>query len=738
MAGAGMMHGVDTNGLAGAVGNNYFEGMQFTTGTNPVTIANFGRWIPKNTTTAQAHTLELVDQTNGSVLGSVSLPAGLAGGANGQFQYAELPSPIALAADHAYYLASQEFTGGDQRYNSGTAMRPSGLIKSIDGGAYYNGTSWTFLPSPGHTFGPVDVLAAADTSQVTYDVYRSSSPSMAGAIQIASNLTTTNFFDASPGAGTHYYTVTASNGSGESTSLGVGCADTGTPLPDGWSDADWNSPPLAGSAWTTDNDADSITVQGGGDGYTKYQWHYAYRQMPAGSSFTAVVELTSLTQYGRPAAGTMAGLMISDGAGGLNHASYVNVVGGGTLQWSGMYGDNEPMPAWLKLVASYNAANHNYTVTGYYLNSQGQWVKPYNSYANPNTISSSGKLYVGVAVCANGDLANSSLGLATATFANFIITDDHSWDFGDAPDPGYPTLTTSNGARHAVGSLYLGLGVSPESDGRPTADALGDDDDGVSFTTALVQGVSNAGVTVIASQAGRLDAWVDFNGNGSWTEAGEQIFANQTLAAGPNSLTFAVPSTAAAGSTFARFRLSTPGGQSPTGAAVDGEVEDYAVQVTAPASKHTLDVDSNRIAGGLTDGLIVLRYLVGFRGSSLVNGLVDASSQRSNPDEIAQYLDACLTDMLDVDGNQRADAFSDGMLLLRYLFDFRGQGLINGVVGTGATRPPGRSSLSSRRAFPLPPPSRPWPIRESWTNRSASSTSPTQCSLGRSCPGTNG
>ena len=119
----------------------------------------------------------------------------------------------------------------------------------------------------------------------------------------------------------------------------------------------------------------------------------------------------------------MAGLMISDGAGGLSHMSYVNVTGGGVLQWCGMYGDNEPMPTWFKLVATYNPGSYNYTITGYYLNSQGQWVKPNNSYDNPNSIGLPQHLYAGAAVCASGDLGGSSLGLATATFANFSVAD---------------------------------------------------------------------------------------------------------------------------------------------------------------------------------------------------------------------------------------------------------------------------------------------------------------------------
>ena len=42
--------------------------------------------------------------------------------------------------------------------------------------------------------------------------------------------------------------------------------------------------------------------------------------------------------------------------------------------------------------------------------------------------------------------------------------------------------------------------------------------------------------------------------------------------------------------------------------------------------------------------------------------------------------------LLDIDGNSRIDPLSDGLLILRYLFGIRGTTLINGVIATDATR----------------------------------------------------
>jgi hypothetical protein len=163
-------------------------------------------------------------------------------------------------------------------------------------------------------------------------------------------------------------------------------------------------------------------------------------------------------------------------------------------------------------------------------------------------------------------------------------------DFGDAPD-NYGTLLPSGGAMHLPGSdLRLGSHRDGESDGQPGSLADGDDlagseddEDGVALPTVLVARL-NAAATITASQAGRLDAWIDFNGNGTF-DAAEQIAAGLVLAAGANVITFAVPADAQAGFSYARFRLSTAGGLGPTGTADDGEVEDYRVLIETVSNR---------------------------------------------------------------------------------------------------------------------------------------------------------
>ena len=172
----------------------------------------------------------------------------------------------------------------------------------------------------------------------------------------------------------------------------------------------------------------------------------------------------------------------------------------------------------------------------------------------------------------------------------FVITGGvDSLDFGDAPDPTYPTLLASNGARHIiVPGVFLGATIDPEADGQPAVDALGDDnldgiddEDGVVFTS-LVNPGNPVNVKVTASVGGFLDAWVDFNDDGDWTDPGEQIFMSTPVVAGANFLNFAVPGGAQICTTYSRFRFSTAGALADTGFAVDGEVEDYRVFIQDP------------------------------------------------------------------------------------------------------------------------------------------------------------
>ncbi|MCR4415819.1 MAG: choice-of-anchor D domain-containing protein, partial [Thermoguttaceae bacterium] len=164
-----------------------------------------------------------------------------------------------------------------------------------------------------------------------------------------------------------------------------------------------------------------------------------------------------------------------------------------------------------------------------------------------------------------------------------------------------------------------------------------------------------------------LVSWADINGQWPGANLPQKLFdANFTLASG----------LAHGTSTAVNFTASS----TAAGYAFESR------PITVLATACSLDVDGNGRADPLTDGLLIVRYLFGFSGDDLVRGALAPDATRTDPDAIRQYLDACCPTMLDVDDNGVQDALTDGLLILRYLFGFRGPALTNGAIGPGARR----------------------------------------------------
>jgi hypothetical protein len=98
-----------------------------------------------------------------------------------------------------------------------------------------------------------------------------------------------------------------------------------------------------------------------------------------------------------------------------------------------------------------------------------------------------------------------------------------------------------------------------------------------------------------------------------------------------------------------------------------------------------LDVDGNGAVEPLSDGLLVLRYLFGFRGAALADGLLgdDPVPLRDNAAALEAFLAQGLA-LLDVDGDGTAAPLSDGLLVLRYIYGFRATALSGREIGPGA------------------------------------------------------
>lgn len=96
------------------------------------------------------------------------------------------------------------------------------------------------------------------------------------------------------------------------------------------------------------------------------------------------------------------------------------------------------------------------------------------------------------------------------------------------------------------------------------------------------------------------------------------------------------------------------------------------------------DIDGNGQADALTDGLLSLRYMFELRGDDLTIGAVALDSPLSAGQIDA--LMASLSSIADIDGNGHVDALTDGLLLLRYLFGLFGDDLIFGAINADAIR----------------------------------------------------
>ena len=205
----------------------------------------------------------------------------------------------------------------------------------------------------------------------------------------------------------------------------------------------------------------------------------------------------------------------------------------------------------------------------------------------------------------DGDLDVLATGSNGRDNGSVVWFENLSIDFGDAPDTGagtgsgnYNTLLTDSGPSHAIVAGLL-MGASVDVDGgtlqnaAANADdvgqALPDDEDGLNNPAADLtltlgtQPTVNVIVTNTTGSAATLSGWIDYNNDGVFdntTERAQTAVADGTTG-GIVTLTFPTMPTGFTGTTYARFRLSTDAAASdPTGAASDGEVEDYVATIT--------------------------------------------------------------------------------------------------------------------------------------------------------------
>lgn len=203
----------------------------------------------------------------------------------------------------------------------------------------------------------------------------------------------------------------------------------------------------------------------------------------------------------------------------------------------------------------------------------------------------------GIQVEFNG---NSIVQPGTSIPVDALFEFEASSDFGDAP-------TSYGDASHGIISgLSLGGSlVDSETGSQYSATATGDDtfgiddEDGVSLIAPLAPGGSatfSVDVTNTTGTTAYLQAFMDFDGDGNFTDVGEQFAVNQPIVSSSTiqsvPVTISVPVFANIGTTFARFRLSQSAGVGATGFVGTGEVEDYTFSILTTTNPANDDPDA--------------------------------------------------------------------------------------------------------------------------------------------------
>ena len=253
-------------------------------------------------------------------------------------------------------------------------------------------------------------------------------------------------------------------------------------------------------------------------------------------------------------------------------------------------------------------------------------------------------------------------------------------DWGDAPDTYSTDLITGNatggadvrGPTHILTAdgIILGTTVDFEFNGVPSVDADGDDnastpddEDGISAFPILVSGATSytipiANISAANSSAGAvtIHAWIDFDGNGVFDP---DEYTTTTVASGATSPATALTWSGAGvsglskGTTYARFRItndSSINATTPGGTASNGEVEDYALEISAFVSLGSTiweDTDADGTQDAAEPAIV---------GATVT--LLNANGSVFDSDPLTAGVQA-LTDVTDADGQYNFDGIPE-------------------------------------------------------------------------------
>ncbi len=169
--------------------------------------------------------------------------------------------------------------------------------------------------------------------------------------------------------------------------------------------------------------------------------------------------------------------------------------------------------------------------------------------------------------------------------------------------------------------------------------------DFTSLSTVLTKGVSNT-ITVTPTWTGTVysegySVWIDYNHDGDFADAGEQVWTQSATQSTPVSGSFTVPQSATETATRMRVSMKYNGVPSPCETFSYGEVEDYTVVIAAPvpdneapsaptalAASNVTDTTVDLSWTASTDNVGVSEYDV-YQGGTLVTSTANTSASIS-------------------------------------------------------------------------------------------------------------
>ena len=147
-----------------------------------------------------------------------------------------------------------------------------------------------------------------------------------------------------------------------------------------------------------------------------------------------------------------------------------------------------------------------------------------------------------------------------------------------------------------------------------------------------------------------------------------------------------LPAAAAGQMVRLKWRVATDSSVSATGLA-GARIDNITLTALSAycGIPRALDVDLNGGYAGATDAVIMLRYLLGYRGNAMIANALGGGATRTTAAAMLTHLDS-IRPLLDIDNNGSVDALTDGLMILRFMLGLPQAAVVAGAVGPAATR----------------------------------------------------